>query len=642
MSGRPSPSDRASAALRSSATKPYGHAFQSYAKTREHVVCVTNDLTASCEADLFRDAYPERYFSLGMAEQNLIGVTAGLAREGLVPFYPTFSVFGTRRPYEQIALSVAYPALPVRIIGFLPGLTTPGGVTHQATDDIALMRTLPNMTVLEVGDATEAETVLDVIDALPGPVFCRMMRGQVPVLFEDPMRLNTARVLSRGSDLLLITSGVCTELGLSAVEVLNDAGVAVEHLHVSTLKPFTDPIVLESLAAAKRVITAENHLVHGGLGTAVAELLAEHPFQARLYRVGIDDTFTHGGTRDYLFDHYGIGTGGILAAAVRRRCCKPTSPKGSDMTAIVIGEALVDLIEDRGMGEPVYRPRWGGSPFNVAVGLARLGVAAEFIGPLAHDHFGSQLAAFALAEGVGTSHCPAAAGGTILAVASRAGERVTYDYYGTWEVLWSLGPIASGVLRGASVVHVGSTAFNAEPARSTVRRVLSEAGCLTTVDPNPRRMLIEDLDEYRAFLRGLLPSADIVKFSDDDAQLIAPELDPMDLAREIQRAGVPAVLLTSGSSGSVCVTDDGVLLEPAVAADVVDPTGAGDSFMATVIAEVGMTGLPTSHAAWRQVMRRANAAAAFTCARTGGAEAMPTSIELGATVAPAPHGSGAL
>jgi transketolase len=295
--------------------KPYGKAFVEYAAMHREVLCVTNDLTASCEADGFRSQFPDRYFSLGMAEQNLVGVLAGMAREGFVPFYPTFSVFGTRRPYEQIALSIAYPALPVRLVGFLPGLTTPGGVTHQATDDLALMTQLPNMTVLEVGDACEARTVLDVIDGIDGPVFCRMLRGEVPLLFNTPMRLNTARELASGDELLVISTGVHTQIAARVVKRLRATGLAAGHLHVSTLKPFTDPLVAARLSTAEAVLTVENHLVRGGLGTAVAETLAEGGHRAKLRRVGIHDTFTHGGTRDYLFEYYSIDVEAVIDAA---------------------------------------------------------------------------------------------------------------------------------------------------------------------------------------------------------------------------------------------------------------------------------------------------------------------------------------
>ncbi len=298
-------------------TKPYGAAFTEYSRTHNDVLCITNDLTASCEADDFRAQFPDRYFSLGMAEQNLVGVLAGLAREGFTPFYPTFSVFGTRRPYEQIALSVAYPALKVRLIGFLPGLTTPGGVTHQSIDDIALMSQLPNMTVLEVGDATEARTVMDVMDGIKGPVFCRMLRGQVPVLFDSPMEFGKARELATGDDVLIISSGVQTEAAMRVVADARAAGLEAGLLHISTLKPFDDALVRDRLATAKKVITFENHLVRGGLGTSVAEMIADSGMGAQLTRIGVQDTFTHGGGKDYLFDYYGIGEN-ALAAAVEK------------------------------------------------------------------------------------------------------------------------------------------------------------------------------------------------------------------------------------------------------------------------------------------------------------------------------------
>lgn len=326
-------------------TKPYGAAFTEYSRTHEDVVCVTNDLTASCEADEFRSQFPDRYFSLGMAEQNLVGVLAGLAREGFTPFYPSFSVFTTRRPYEQIALSVAYPALKVRLIGFLPGLTTPGGVTHQANDDIALMSQLPNMTVIEVGDATEARTVLDAIDDIEGPVFLRMLRGQVPVLFDTPFEFRKARQLSAGSEVLILSTGVQTEASMRVVADARDAGIDVGLIHISTLKPFDDPDVLQRIAEAKTVITAENHLIRGGLGTTVAEIIADGGHGTRLIRVGIRDTFTHGGGKDYLFDYYGIAERHIASAvesAIGRRVFKEAAAfqaKGQEHN-IAVAEGL--------------------------------------------------------------------------------------------------------------------------------------------------------------------------------------------------------------------------------------------------------------------------------------------------------------
>lgn len=288
-------------------TRPYARRFVAWARDREEALCLSADLTGSCEVDDFRAAYPDRFLSLGMAEQNMIGVAAGLAREGFTPFVHTFGVFLTRRVYDQVAMSVAYPNLPVRLLGFLPGLTTPGGVTHQAVDDVALMRALPNMTVLDTGDATEVETVLDVVDAVPGPVYCRVLRGEVPRLFTGPLRLDQVRVLSEGSDVCVISSGICTEEAMRALAAVRGAGVSVTHLHAATLKPFGDPLVLEAVRGCRvGVITMENHSIVGGLGAAVAELLAGAGVGRRLVRMGLQDTFAHGGSRPYLLDCYGL------------------------------------------------------------------------------------------------------------------------------------------------------------------------------------------------------------------------------------------------------------------------------------------------------------------------------------------------
>ncbi|EXJ17144.1 Transketolase [Imhoffiella purpurea] len=276
------------------------------------------DLTASCEADGFRDAYPERFFSMGMAEQNMMGFAAGLAREGLFPFIHTFAVFVTRRPFDQVAMSIAYPNLPVRLIGFLPGITTAGGVTHQAIDDVALMRILPNMSVLECGDATDVESVLDVAQAVNGPVYVRMLRGEVPRLFDagEPMVLGRARVLGEGRDLTVLSSGICTEEAMRAIQALRGQGLSIAHLHVSTLKPFEDPAIEAAIAGARLgVVTMENHGIIGGLGSVVAELMAEKGLGGRLIRIGLRDTYAHGASRRYLMREYGLDAMALVRAA---------------------------------------------------------------------------------------------------------------------------------------------------------------------------------------------------------------------------------------------------------------------------------------------------------------------------------------
>lgn len=287
--------------------RPHAVNFVKWARNRPEVVVLSGDLTKSCEVGDFKQAYPDRFFSLGVAEQNMMGFAAGLAREGFSPWVHTFGVFICRRPYDQIAMSIAYPNLPVRLVGFLPGITTPGGVTHQAIDDVALMRQLPNMTVLQTGDATDVESVLDVAESIDGPVYIRMVRGQVPRLFPSsaPLELGHARVLSEGDEVTLLTSGICTQEALRLTELLQTREVSIQHLHVSTLKPFNDPLITEAVDKARfGVITLENHSIIGGLGSAVAEMMAESGVGRRLVRMGLKDTFAHGAGQAYLMSEY--------------------------------------------------------------------------------------------------------------------------------------------------------------------------------------------------------------------------------------------------------------------------------------------------------------------------------------------------
>jgi len=292
--------------------RPHVENFINWSADKPKVLVLTADLTNSCEVGKWRETYPERYFSMGMAEQNMMGFAAGLAREGFEPWLHTFSVFLYRRPLDQLQMSVAYPNLKVRLVGFLPGIATPGGVTHQSIDDIAIMRVIPNMTVLEVGDATEVESVLDIAHSIDGPVYLRMLRGEVPRLFDTPMEFNKARVLTSAgddiadpTDIVIVTSGICTEEAMRAVPAMVERGLKVTHLHVSTLKPFSDPTVTAALTSARKgVITMENHLITGGLGSAVAEVMAENAMAVPLSRIGLNDTYAHGASLPYLLKEY--------------------------------------------------------------------------------------------------------------------------------------------------------------------------------------------------------------------------------------------------------------------------------------------------------------------------------------------------
>ncbi|CAK0750551.1 Transketolase [Gammaproteobacteria bacterium] len=280
-----------------------------WAQDKPEVLLLSADLTSSTEADLFQKTYPDRFLSFGVAEQNMVSWAGGLAREGFIPLIHTFAVFIYRRAYDQVAMSVAYPNLPVKFFGFLPGITTPGGATHQAIEDIALMSALPNMTVLECADATDVESVLEVAYAVNGPVYIRMLRGEIPRLFDPaiPMRLGQPRILSQGQDITLFSSGICTEEALRAIPVLQQRGVSIQHVQVSTLKPFNNTMAVAMAEQAKvGIITMENHVIRGGLGSCVAESLAEAGLGRRLVRIGLQDTFAHGGSRPYLMRTYGL------------------------------------------------------------------------------------------------------------------------------------------------------------------------------------------------------------------------------------------------------------------------------------------------------------------------------------------------
>jgi transketolase len=291
--------------------KPYGRALVDLARRRDEILCLSGDLTKQTEVDLFQAALPERFIHGGMAEANMVGMAGALARCGYIPFVHTFGVFATRRPFDQIANAVAYPNLPVRIVGFMPGVSTPGGPSHQAIDDVALMRALPNMTVVDVADAVQTRQVVEAIVDVPGPVYLRLKRGEIPVIFDDEhmLRLGRADVLVPGTDVALFASGMMLAAALAAGAALGEHGVSVSVINVATIKPLDTATVLAAAAGASMVVTAENHSVIGGLGSAVAETIAEAGLGRPLRRIGLRDTFAEG-ARDapFLFEKYGLST----------------------------------------------------------------------------------------------------------------------------------------------------------------------------------------------------------------------------------------------------------------------------------------------------------------------------------------------
>jgi len=301
--------------------KPYGLALVELARRRPEVVCLGADLTRQTETDLFRDEIADRFINIGMAEANMLSVAGGLARAGHVVFVNTFGVFCTRRCFDQIAMSVAYPNLNVKIVGFMPGLSSPGGPSHQAIEDVALMRALPNLTVVEPADAVETRQVVAAIADRPGPVYLRLKRGEIPLIFDDDHRLDLgkAQILTggEGADICIVASGMMVPAALSAARTLAENGVTAAVINVPVIKPLDGTTIAAMARRSRIVITAENHTIVGGLGSAVAETLAEAGIAAPLRRIGIADTFAEAGSREYLFAKYGLGTQDIIEAAWR-------------------------------------------------------------------------------------------------------------------------------------------------------------------------------------------------------------------------------------------------------------------------------------------------------------------------------------
>ncbi len=320
--------------------KPYGRALVELARGRDDVLCLSGDLTRQTEVDLFQAEFPDRFIHAGMAEANMMSMAGALARCGYRPFVHTFGVFATRRPYDQIANAIAYPSLPVRIVGFMPGVSTPGGPSHQATDDVALMRALPNMTVVDVADAVETRQVPAVVADVPGPVYVRLKRGEIPVIMDDAhvLRLDRTSVVVEGTDVALFASGMMLAAALAAARALASSDVSVAVINVPAIKPLDTAGVLGAASGARLVVTAENHSIIGGLGSAVAETLAEAGLGCPLRRVGLRDTFAEGALdAPYLFGRYGLSAAAIAETIWSALGC-PGAPPAVPVAAAADGE----------------------------------------------------------------------------------------------------------------------------------------------------------------------------------------------------------------------------------------------------------------------------------------------------------------
>lgn len=289
---------------------PFGHALVDLARTRPDVIGMTADLGKYTDLHIFGKEFPDRYYQMGMAEQLLFGAASGLAAEGFMPFATTYAVFASRRAYDFIHQTIAEEERNVKIVCALPGLTSGYGPSHQATEDLALFRAMPNMTVIDPCDAHEIEQAVPAIAAHQGPVYMRLLRGQVPVVLDEygyQFELGKAKLIRDGKDALIISSGLLTMRALEAAKSLADDHVDAAVLHVPTIKPLdAETILREAGKTGRLVVVAENHSVVGGLGEAVAGVLMRSGIHPTFRQIGLPDAFLAAGALPTLHDHYGI------------------------------------------------------------------------------------------------------------------------------------------------------------------------------------------------------------------------------------------------------------------------------------------------------------------------------------------------
>ena len=289
---------------------PFGHALAALAETRPEIVGLTADLGKYTDLHVFAQAHPDRFYQMGMAEQLLMATAAGMAREGLLPFATTYAVFASRRAYDFICLDIAEENLNVKIACALPGLTTGYGPSHQATEDIAIFRAMPNLTIVDPCDAHEIEQMVPAVAAHAGPVYMRLLRGNVPLVLDEygyRFELGRAKVLRDGADVLLVSTGVMTMRALEAASLLEKDRVKAAVLHVPTVKPLdAATVVAEARCSGRLVVVAENHSIVGGLGEAVAALLLRSGVAPAFRQLALPDAFLDAGALPTLHERYGI------------------------------------------------------------------------------------------------------------------------------------------------------------------------------------------------------------------------------------------------------------------------------------------------------------------------------------------------
>ncbi len=295
----------------------YGKTLVEIGRSRQDIVVLCADLSCSCKTNFFEAEFPERFFNLGVAEQNMMGVAAGLAASGKIVFVSTFSVFASGRAYDQVRQSIAYPKLNVKIVATHGGITVgPDGASHQIAEDLALMRVLPNMTVIVPSDANETiNAVREVVD-MDGPVYIRLGRANVPSITDanEKFKVGKSKLMRKGKDVTLIGTGIMVMQCLKAAEILATEGIDARVINMSTIKPLDEDAIIKAAKETGCVVTAEEHNIAIGMGTAIAMVLVEHK-HVPMSHVGIPDVFGESGEPDELMEKYGLTVENIVNGA---------------------------------------------------------------------------------------------------------------------------------------------------------------------------------------------------------------------------------------------------------------------------------------------------------------------------------------
>ena len=296
--------------------RAYGDALMDAALADPRIVCLCADLVPPTETDRFRDELPDRFINTGIAEANMIGMAGGMARSGEIPFCHSFCAFITKRVLDQITMQAAYPNLPVKMVGFLPGIATLLGVSHQAIEDVATLRAVPNMAIFEPSGPEYHAAVVKMALDWDGPVYLRMKRPETTPPDFEPLPLEIGKgVLRRdGADITIISAGILVAEADKAADALAQEGINASVVDMASLKPIDADLIIERAHATGAIVTAENHNVIGGLGSAVAEVLMDAGIGLPFKRVGVQDHFCEGGTTPYLLEKFGLDATAITAA----------------------------------------------------------------------------------------------------------------------------------------------------------------------------------------------------------------------------------------------------------------------------------------------------------------------------------------